>query len=124
MKEINYFLFKQINMNIFNNLPKTLKSLTIYSYKEPNFRLDNLPNLVNLELYGKFDLNHLPDSLKCLKCFKCILKFNFIMRFNIPDTPNYKLDELLNLPVGLREIYIDELKFMDLKELVENYEKN
>lgn len=71
------------------------------------FDLTNLPNqIVNLELYGKFNLVYLPESLKRLKL-----------------SNKYELEDFIELPVNLKEIYIGKYKYTSLNDLLDNYEK-
>lgn len=102
-----------------NNLPQELKKLLIIT-SEP-FDITNLPNkLIVLDLsrclcVKRFNLDFLPESLKILKLTYKDDEHND--GCNVYDKKNFD-----NLPIGLEEIYINDMFFSSTSELIEKYE--
>lgn len=99
------YLYSPIKLN---NLPKKLVQLVIFS--NYSFDLNNLPNISILDITNariKLNINHLPNSLTILK---------------LPSTFNceYKLDEISNLPNGLKQIYEGNHCYHTLTKYKEN----
>lgn len=96
------------------NLPLELKKLLIITI-EP-FDITNLPNkLVILDLSRcqstiKFNLGFLPESLKILK-----------LAYDENNKSIYDKKDFENLPIGLEEIYINNMFFSSTLELMEKY---
>lgn len=116
-KEINIFCTynfdKIINLNM---LPSELEKLIIIS--SILFDLTNLPNkLKQLDLSGcnrwkKFNLDYLPESLKLLK----LASTDEMSGYSI-----YEIKDLENLPIGLNEIFIGNMFFKSVEDILQNY---
>lgn len=116
-KEINIFKVFDTNKIInLGQLPPELKKLIIIS--SVPFDLTNLPNQLEiLDLSGctgwkKFNLDYLPESLKLLK---------------LPYTDEmggktiYEVKDLQNLPITLNEIYIGNMFFNSVEDVLQKY---
>lgn len=105
-----------------NNLPSKLLELKITS--EIIFDLSVLPNNIKiLNLSGSkfaFNLNYLPNSIEIL-----YLPFPYDSRnliFTIFNKKKlFELEDLMNLPSSIKEIYIDNNKYNSIEYLIQNF---
>lgn len=115
-KELNIFsTIKSENVISFGLLPSVLEKIIIISIVP--FDLTNLPNqLVFLDLLLstgliKFNFDYLPESLKILK-------------LSYTDNCIYDLNDFQNLPSSLNEIYIGNMFFCSIEDVMKNYHNN
>lgn len=119
-KEINIFNCLSYNDKIINLgvLPSKLEKLIIIS--SAIFDLTNLPSQLKfLDLLGctgfkKFNLDYLPESLE-------ILKLSYVSEQNGKKSIYVKKD-IENLPTNLKEIYIDNMFFNSVKDVLLSYQ--
>ena len=115
-KELNIFsTIKSENVISLGLLPSVLEKIIIISIVP--FDLSNLPNqLLFLDLtlstgVIKFNFDYLPESLKILK-------------LSYTDNSTYDLNDFQNLPSSLNEIYIGDMFFCSIEDVIKNYYKN
>lgn len=87
--------------HILNNLPNQLVKLYIEHY---NYKINKV-----------FNLNNLPANLMYLRLEGC--------RFNENNEHNYILEDLINLPIGLEKIIINNQKYNSIQELINSFVK-
>lgn len=110
IKEINYYIYSEPDINILNMFPNNLKILHIQS--ELYIDLLHLPiNLDTLYLFldKKINLCSLPENLKTL---------------HLRTRQLYQFEELMNLPIGLKYIWIGYIFYNSFNELSLRYEND